>query len=185
LSSPSYAEAVKWYRLAAAQGNAPAQGNLGHMYANGQGVPLDYAEALKWYRLAAEQGDASGQYNLGAMYGGDCVPRDYAEALKWYRLAADQGHADSQYMVGFMYARGWGVPQDYVLAHMWFNLAAAQSLADAVRDRDMIAAKMKRLALGLSLAALLSLTPAYAGEADTKALVCTEYLTPIFYSANC
>ena len=51
-----YAEAVKWYRLAAEQGDADAQYNLGLMYDNGNGVPQDYKEAVKWYRLAAEQG---------------------------------------------------------------------------------------------------------------------------------
>ena len=34
-----YVEAVKWFRLAALQGNASAAYSLGHMYANGQGVP--------------------------------------------------------------------------------------------------------------------------------------------------
>ena len=34
----SYTEAVKWYRLAAAQGNAYAQSNLGFMFYNGQGI---------------------------------------------------------------------------------------------------------------------------------------------------
>ena len=63
-----YAEAVKWYRLAAEQGHAKAQYNLGLMYDNGEGVPQDYAEAVKWYRLAAEQGDAAAQTNLGCMY---------------------------------------------------------------------------------------------------------------------
>jgi uncharacterized protein len=33
-----YAEAVKWYRLAAEQGNAQAQYNLGLMYANGMAL---------------------------------------------------------------------------------------------------------------------------------------------------
>jgi len=32
-------EAAKWYRLAAEQGYAPAQANLGVMYRNGEGVP--------------------------------------------------------------------------------------------------------------------------------------------------
>ena len=41
-----YAEAVKWFRLAADQGDATAQFNLGIMYAKGQGVPQDYAEAV-------------------------------------------------------------------------------------------------------------------------------------------
>ena len=63
-----YEEAVKWYRLAAEQGYANAQYNLGLMYDNGEGVPQDYAEAVKWYRLAAEQGMLHAQYNLGVMY---------------------------------------------------------------------------------------------------------------------
>ena len=46
-------EALKWYRLAAEQGHAKAQYNLGWMYFNGNGVPEDDKEAVKWYRLAA------------------------------------------------------------------------------------------------------------------------------------
>jgi hypothetical protein len=49
----NYAEAVRWYRLAAEQGNAPAQNNLGVMYAKGEGVPQDYVQAHKWANLAA------------------------------------------------------------------------------------------------------------------------------------
>jgi TPR repeat protein len=56
--SQDYAEALKWYRLAATQGDARSQSNLGIMYANGQGVPRDLSEALNWFRLAAAQGDA-------------------------------------------------------------------------------------------------------------------------------
>lgn len=55
-------------RLAADQGNAKAQVNLGVMYDNGRGVWPDYAQAVKWYRLAADQGNASAQYNLGLTY---------------------------------------------------------------------------------------------------------------------
>ena len=47
-----YAEAVKWYRLAADQGYANAQYNLGVMCRDGHGVPQDGAEGVKWYRLA-------------------------------------------------------------------------------------------------------------------------------------
>jgi uncharacterized protein len=45
-------------------GDTRAQGNIGVMYAHGEGVPQDYAEAVKWFRRAAEQGDAHAQYNL-------------------------------------------------------------------------------------------------------------------------
>ncbi len=53
------AEAAKWYRKAAEQGDAGAQFNLGVMYGGGQGVPQDYAEAVKWFRKAADQGTAN------------------------------------------------------------------------------------------------------------------------------
>ena len=81
-----YAEAVKWLRKAAEQGNASGQSFLGYMYQYGYGVSQDYAEAVKWYRKSAEQGNASGQNNLGYMYEkGYGVSKDYTEALKWYR----------------------------------------------------------------------------------------------------
>ena len=82
------AEAVKWYRLAAEQGHADAQFNLGNMYARGDGVPENDAEAVKWYRLAAEQGDAVAQYNLGVMYAnGEGVLRSGAAAADWFYKA--------------------------------------------------------------------------------------------------
>jgi TPR repeat protein len=42
-----YPEALNWFRKAAEQGLASAQGNLGYMYHNGKGVPQNYAEAIK------------------------------------------------------------------------------------------------------------------------------------------
>jgi TPR repeat protein len=40
-----YAQAAIWYRKAAEQGSAEAQFNLGLLYDNGLGVPLDYSQA--------------------------------------------------------------------------------------------------------------------------------------------
>ena len=59
---------MRWYRLAAEQGDAGAQLKSRVMYANGEGVLKDEAEAVRWYRLAADQGDAAAQFNLGVMY---------------------------------------------------------------------------------------------------------------------
>jgi TPR repeat protein len=47
------AEAMKWFRLAADQGYAQAQANLGAMYENGQVVPPDYVTAYMWFSFAA------------------------------------------------------------------------------------------------------------------------------------
>ena len=88
----NYAEAAKWYRLAAEQGDAHAQFNLGASYTAGRGVPQNDAEAVKWYRLAAEQGDSLAQFNLGAMYSsGGGVPKDLITAYMWFDLSATRG----------------------------------------------------------------------------------------------
>lgn len=84
-----FAKAAKWYRLAAEQGDAYAQLNLGMMYYRGEGVPQIYQEAVKWYRMAAEQGNANAQYFLGVMYdNGRGVPQDYVPAYMWVNIAA-------------------------------------------------------------------------------------------------
>lgn len=44
----NYTEAVRWYRMAAAQGNADAMNNLGVSYSSGLGVRQDFAEAVRW-----------------------------------------------------------------------------------------------------------------------------------------
>ena len=88
----NHAEAVKWYRLAADQGNADAQYNLGVMYYTGQGVPQDHVQAVKWFRLAADQGLASAQFFLGLMYAkGEGVPQNYVQAHMWLNLAGAGG----------------------------------------------------------------------------------------------
>jgi TPR repeat protein len=63
-----YAEAVRLWRLAAEQGYAVAQSNLGSMFHLGQGVAKDYAEAVRLFRLAVAQGFASAQFNSGNMF---------------------------------------------------------------------------------------------------------------------
>ena len=132
-----YAEALKWYRKAAEQGNA---------------------KALKWYRKAAEQGNAEAQFNLGLMYDERLgVPQNYAEAVKWYRRAAEQGNAEAQTNLGIMYYTGQGVPKDDVLAHMWFNLATSRYPAPEKSKR-------KRTEIFRDIAAS-KMTPAQIAEA--------------------
>ncbi|MDR2365703.1 MAG: sel1 repeat family protein, partial [Zoogloeaceae bacterium] len=57
--------AVRWFRIAAEQGFAKAQCNLGHFYLDGKGgLKEDANEAIRWFRLAAEQGIADAQHIL-------------------------------------------------------------------------------------------------------------------------
>jgi TPR repeat protein len=81
-----YAQAVNWYRKAAAQGDAEGEIRLGGMYYDGHGVPKDVVQIANWYRKAAEQGNPKGQYSLGVLYSnGDGVPKDHVEAATWYK----------------------------------------------------------------------------------------------------
>ena len=52
--------------LAAAQGDAKAQSNLGVMHHDGRGGPVDLAEARRLFGLAAAQEDAEGSVILAA-----------------------------------------------------------------------------------------------------------------------
>jgi uncharacterized protein len=132
------AEAVKWYRKAAEQGNARAKSNLaqiaarGFIYEPGKRKPADGAEAVAWCRKAAEQGNPRAQFNLGQMYEwGNGLPKDSAKAVKWYREAAEQGEAAAEYKIGLCYCNGHGVPQDTAEAVRWWSQAAEQGEAAA------------------------------------------------------
>ena len=61
-------ESVKWYRKAAARGDANATFNLSVAYAYDKGVTQDDKETIKWLRKAADLGDAEAMYNLGVLY---------------------------------------------------------------------------------------------------------------------
>src|SRR5262249_35401348 len=50
-------EALHWFRKAAEQGDELAMSNLGHMHANGIGVPKDPAEALRWLKKPVASGN--------------------------------------------------------------------------------------------------------------------------------
>ena len=108
-----YAEALKWFTLAAAQGYAPAQTGLGQMHFSGRGVPRNQAKAYSLYIKAASQGDAQAQYHLGYIYyAGEGAKQDFATAAKWFAKAAAQGMLDAKFELGNIYLSGRGVAQD-------------------------------------------------------------------------
>jgi len=89
-------ESIRWFRLAAEDGDLTAQQALGSIYEKGdESIELlpDHQEALRLYKSAALQGLQSAQYELGRRYHkGKCgVKVDFVEARRWFKLAADQG----------------------------------------------------------------------------------------------
>lgn len=113
-----YVRAAECFKEAAEGGYAPAQNNLGKLFAAGQGVPRDDAEACRWFRRAAEQGDAGGQFSMGNL----CHPASLGQ------LVTDAGEARIQ-------------------AYMWFSLAAAQGYHKAAESCESLNVQMNKAEL--------------------------------------
>ena len=89
------AEAVSHWKIAADDGLASAQYNLGTMCGAGQGIVHDNQEAIRLYGLAAAQGYSSAYYSLGYVTeNGLGVPADASQAIEWYQLACLQDDGD-------------------------------------------------------------------------------------------
>lgn len=67
---------------------------------------------------------------------------DYKIAAKEFKKLAEQGNAKAQYILGLMHRQGQGVQQSYVLAYEWLSLAATFGEKDAIKFRELLAAKM-------------------------------------------
>ena len=132
LEKGSYATAYREILALAKTGDEEAQYNLGVIYSDGAGIPVDKVLAIKWFRVAADKDFAPAQFNLGIMYqNGDGVQRDNAEAVRWFLLASDLGFDEAQYRLGLAYVSGRGVPKNFVKAAIWYRRAAKQNMPKA------------------------------------------------------
>ena len=138
-----HAQALVWYRRAAAANVARVQTQLGFMHEFGEGgLAVDLKAALRLYRLAAEQGEPAAQGFLAGAYAtGAGVAKDYAAALLWARRSAEAGHAVGELNLGVLYANGWGIPRDVCEGIKWLAKAAAQGLEPAIENLRALAAK--------------------------------------------
>ena len=119
-----YGDAMKLFRLSADAGDATAEADIGDMYFQGHGVPVDYRQAMSWYRKAAAKGHAGAEEGIGALYArGQGVQTDYAEAMKWFRWSAAKGNADAANWIGYFYDHGQGVAKDPSEAARWYAKA--------------------------------------------------------------
>ncbi len=129
-----YAQALEWYKKAAAQDYAEAIFHLAVCYEEGYGVEVDEEIGVKYEKRAAELGNADAQFYLGNTYdsgfGGE--EKDENKAAEWYRKAAEQGHDEAQNALGEYYLNGKGVEEDETKAVEWFNKAAEQGNDEAM-----------------------------------------------------
>ncbi len=120
-------EAVRLYKLAAAQGNVSAKINLADVYTKGRGVTQSDAEATRWFQLAAKEGSEIGAMMTGFAYQeGKGVAVDLAHARKWFEIAATKGSAISAASLGSLLEDGEGGPKNLAGAVRWYRFAVAK-----------------------------------------------------------
>lgn len=136
------AEQVKWYRLAADQGNVLAQRNLGQVLMTGDGIPRDDAEGFKWMQRAAEKKDTDACYYLGVLYRyGRGTAKNTAEAAKWLKLAADAGRHDAGMDLAALLLAGDGVEKNEAEAVALLVKAADKKSGQAMWRLSQLYAK--------------------------------------------
>lgn len=120
-----HADAARRYRVAAEQGYAPAQRELGDLYRLGRGVGQDAAQAEAWLRRAVAQDDVDARFLLAVVLRGeDGRHTNSEEAAKLMREAAEQGFVQAQRELGYMFRMGWCVARDPKQASFWLRRAA-------------------------------------------------------------
>ena len=123
------AEAARWDRLAAEDGNREATFAYGMALLKGEGVPQDRAAAKAMLEKAAAGNHPGALYNLGIMA---VDAHDWPTAASLFQRAADAGDVDSLEALSALYRQGRGVPQDLA--------KSITLLKDAADNRDASAA---------------------------------------------
>ena len=91
-----YKEAIRLYTLAAEQGNANAQFNLGLMYRNGKGVLSDFVIAHMWFNIASANGNERGaKYREGIAE--EMTPEDISKAQAMARVCMNSNYQKCGY----------------------------------------------------------------------------------------
>jgi TPR repeat protein len=157
-----FVEAVRWYRLAAKQGDACAQNNLGAMYQHAMGVAYDPAEAARWYRAAAVQGLDVAEFNMAMCYlHGAGVEQNDELAVALLDQAANQGHREAIGQMGTCFRFDRGVKQDIIVAAQLHVIAAQMGDVTSTGNLADYRIQIEQQAFGGSLRAALSLARMY------------------------
>ena len=109
--------AFEWLLLAAENGHAPAQSQLGNVYYLGKNKDT----AIMWFLKAAEQNDINAQSSLGWIYAEHQGAWD--KAKMWLTLAAEKGDKFAQVNLAFLYSRGYITPLNEGKTTDWLLVA--------------------------------------------------------------
>ncbi len=139
MSCATTASRFKDMKQSAETGNAGAQYELGYMYYNGKGTPVDQKKAVYWFSKSAEQEFPKAQVILGAIYlTGKGAPIDSKKAFSLLTKGAKQEYDEkashyAQFLLGSMYYHGMGIPANKSKGIYWFKKSADQGNSAAIK----------------------------------------------------
>ncbi|MTV30016.1 sel1 repeat family protein [Rhodoblastus acidophilus] len=118
-------EALRWYRLAAVEGDKNAQFALALSKLAGKGGPRDLAGARELLEKAGAQNHAGAWLQLGILaLEGNGVAADFGKAAENFRRAAELADPEAAYSLGLLYREGRGVEKDPQQTAYWLKRAA-------------------------------------------------------------
>ena len=128
-------KAAHYSLLAANQGLARAQADLGRDYIYGSGIPKDYNFAVTWLRKAAAQNNPDAVLLLGRLaIDGAGMPQDVGGGVRMVKQAADAGNMEAIGFYGVLLQLGVGVPKDEVAGATMLERAAQSHDPDAEQN---------------------------------------------------
>ncbi|HHF7347772.1 TPA: tetratricopeptide repeat protein [Legionella feeleii] len=142
----NYLKALENYQLAAEKNDAVGQYNLGLVYEDGKGLPVDYVKAKDFYTKAASLGYSKAMTQLADLYfSGALGSRDEQQALHWYKKSAALGDGDALYQLGLLSETGVATKLDFANATSYYQQAAAKGNEKA----KLALARMYQYGLGI------------------------------------
>ena len=136
------AEAVKWLRKAAEQGDSDAQVSLTAQILS---YYVDRVEQHKWDRKAVENGNVDALLGDASTLVQSKKPERIAEGIKLLRKLADLDHPSSTALslLGNIYDQDEYVPKDVVLAYLYHNLAVTYGDSSSAKSCEKLEMSMK------------------------------------------
>ena len=133
-SNENYKEAYKNYNIAAINGNARAQHNLGVLYENGSGAQEDNNKALEWYLKAAGQNFYLSYNNIAELYvNEEWVNYNPKKGFEWAKKAAPLSSSGTYVLANFYYL-GLGTQVNIPKAIGLLEIARDKKNRDAIHD---------------------------------------------------
>lgn len=119
-------KSIKWYEMAANQGDAEAEYLLGILYLFDKKYIDGEDIAIKWLTKSSEKGNSNAQCALASIYEESKKNKNGKKSIELYTLSANSGNIHAQSMLGFAYLLGEYVKVDHQKSFNWFLRAAEQ-----------------------------------------------------------